>query len=110
MMNETVEPKIFEIVQQVKAEIANLLDEKFEKIVLFGSYARGDYANYSDIDLMLVVKNMLSKNEKNSIVEILSKFSLEYDVVLSCIDYPTAMVEKYQTPFLLNIMEEGIKI
>ena len=42
-------------------EISKKLRKKFGdnivKIILFGSYARGDYSAESDIDLLLVVKD-----------------------------------------------------
>ncbi len=101
---------LMEIIKEVKAEILNTLTDKFEEIILFGSYARGDNTDDSDVDLVLVVKETLSKAEKEEITNVLSHLSLKYDIVLSCIDYPKIPFEKYQTPFLLNVKEEGIRI
>ena len=101
---------LIEIVKEFKAEIVKILTEKFDEIILFGSYARGDNTEYSDVDLVLVVKEALSKTEKEKLTNLLSYFSLKYDLVLVCIDYPKAIFEKYKTPFLLNVKEEGIKI
>ena len=101
---------LMEIIKEVKAEIFNTLTDKFEEIILFGSYARGDNTDDSDVDLVLVVKETLSKAEKEEITNVLSHLSLKYDIVLSCIDYPKIPFEKYQTPFLLNVKDEGIRI
>lgn len=99
-----------EIVKEFKAEILKILEEKLDEIILFGSYARGDNTRYSDIDLVLVVKEALSKTEKEMLTDLLSHFSLKYDFVLVCIDYPKVIFEKYKTPFLSNVKEEGIRI
>ena len=45
-------------------QIVTLINSKFspEKIILFGSYARGDNTEKSDIDILIVIKNL--KNER----------------------------------------------
>lgn len=101
---------LMEIIKEVKAKILKILTEKFDEIILFGSYARGDYTEYSDVDLVLVVKETISQIEKERIADVLSHFSLKYDIVLSCIDYPKSSFEKYKTPFLLNVKEDGVRI
>ena len=37
-----------------------------EKIILFGSYARGDYGPDSDLDLMVVMQNIQSSREEST--------------------------------------------
>ena len=37
-----------------------------EKIILFGSYARGDYSPDSDLDLMVVMQNIQSSREEST--------------------------------------------
>jgi len=39
-----------------------------EQIILFGSYARGDYTNKSDIDLLIIKKNLKNGREINNIL------------------------------------------
>ena len=106
-MNKNV---LLEIIKEVKVEILKILKENFDEIILFGSYARGDNTEYSDVDLLLVVEETISQAEKERIANVLSNFSLKYDIVLSCIDYPKISFEKYKTPFLLNVKEDGVRI
>jgi len=39
-----------------------------DKIILFGSYARGDYTDKSDIDLLIIKKNLKNGREINNIL------------------------------------------
>ena len=39
-----------------------------DQIVLFGSYARGDYTSKSDIDLLIIKKDLKSEREANNLL------------------------------------------
>ncbi len=96
--------------RELKKEITKVIGDKLKTLILFGSYSRGDESDFSDLDLLLVVRNNLSPYEKSKINEIVAKFSLESDIVISCIDYPENIYREYNTPFLLNVKEEGHEI
>ena len=54
-----------------------------DRIVLFGSKARGDFDEHSDIDLVIVATRPLHWKEEKAIVEMLFEIGLEYDVIFS---------------------------
>ena len=39
-----------------------------DQIILFGSYARGDYTEKSDIDLLIIIKDLKNGREINNIL------------------------------------------
>jgi len=43
-----------EITERICAAAKEVLGEKLEKVLLYGSYARGDYDEYSDIDIFVL--------------------------------------------------------
>ena len=51
------EKKLDEIQLNIKKLLAETIVDNLVKIVLFGSYARGDFNSYSDIDMVVVGKN-----------------------------------------------------
>ena len=67
---------------------AAILREKLPvaQIILFGSKARGDDDEDSDIDLLLLTEHRLSWDERGGVVELLSPLQLEYDVFFSPVD------------------------
>ena len=91
-----------------------LFGEKIKDIILFGSYARGDFDDESDVDIFLLLD--IPENEawkyRNSIVEATSDISLEYDVLISPVVEPFVRYQKYKDviPFLQNIRNEGVHI
>jgi uncharacterized protein len=88
--------------------------EKLKKVVLFGSYARGDYDAESDVDVML----MLNEDEDalkgyfNIITDIVVELDLKYDVILATILQSEKKFIKYQQamPFYFNVNNEGVVI
>ena len=71
--------------KQVVDSILELLQDKVYKIILYGSYARGDFNSESDIDVMILLN--CSKEElvgyRRAVALIASNISLEQDVMLS---------------------------
>jgi len=54
-----------------------------EKVILFGSKARGDSDEYSDIDLLIVGSGPFHWKEEKAMVEALFDIGMEYDVIFS---------------------------
>jgi len=42
---------------EISKKIKEKFGEKVANIILFGSYARGDYSEESDIDILIIVKD-----------------------------------------------------
>ena len=53
-MRESVNKNISPIVNDFLNKVKVLLDDRLKKVILYGSYARGDYNNSSDIDMMIL--------------------------------------------------------
>ena len=84
------------------------------EIVLYGSYARGDYAEDSDIDIAAVVHGSREElQEKLKIVwDVSAELGVENDIIVSptVIPYEEFMKYKQTLPYYRNIAEEGQKI
>ncbi len=92
--------------RQLAQEYANLVIKNMivNKIILYGSYARGDYRKNSDIDIAVVVpRNSVSKN----ILEDMAKlFKLSHSVSLD-IEPVLLIDEEDNSGFLESISEYG---
>ena len=87
-----------------------LFGEKLNDIILFGSYARGDYDAESDVDIIMIAD--ISEDELYNYKRSVADLSLEYDVLVSPMIEPLARYQKYKDiiPFLNNIQKEGVSI
>lgn len=85
-MNNTNNQKFYGVPLEIFQSIVSTIckNRKIKKIVLFGSRAKGNYKNGSDIDIAVFSKN-LSYNEFMKIKVELSKLMIPYTVDI--IDY-----------------------
>jgi predicted nucleotidyltransferase len=68
----------------IKAAIRMLKSEfSIVKVILFGSKARGDHDEYSDIDLLVVASRSLHWKEEKAIVGALFDIGMEHNVIFS---------------------------
>ena len=57
------------ITQSVREAAQNIFADSLDKVILFGSYARGDYDSESDIDIMILL-DIPAENINNHFDEI----------------------------------------
>ncbi len=97
------------IVSEFHAQLQQLYGERLEQVILFGSQARGDAIEGSDIDMMIVLKGNVSIGEEIARTsEICSRLSLINDVALSRIFLSSERFKHERTPLLLNVYREGV--
>lgn len=98
------------LLHHVKTRVRTSFGERFVRLVVFGSVARGTAQHDSDIDMMLFVRTS-SPSDRDTIAEICSEMLLEYGVVLSlfCVT-ERAFDERPFSPLYRNIKQEGITI
>ena len=80
---------------------------------LYGSYARGDYHEESDVDILLTVDQPQSviSHHRSDIAELSSELSLKHDITVSISVKPAEQFERLMDvlPFYKNVKREGIK-
>lgn len=94
--------------------VKKILGETLKKIIVYGSYARGDYRENSDIDIMILtsLSNMEIEKIENKIFDVAFEFEMEYGIVIN----PVLENEKHfnywlgALPFYDNVKKEGVEI
>ena len=102
------------LLKEAYSELLKLFGNKLLSVVLYGSYARGDYDSESDIDVMALVD--MDRDELNKyrrcVSESANKIDLRYDVLLSIKLQDKTNFDKYKNsiPLYQNIVKEGLKV
>lgn len=88
--------------------------ERIVKIILYGSYARGDYNSESDVDIVALVNgNRATLQEQlKKVWDVSGDLELEYGTILSPTVIPYEEFVKYQNdiPYYNNIAKEGVEL
>ncbi|MBQ2663202.1 MAG: nucleotidyltransferase domain-containing protein [Clostridia bacterium] len=88
--------------------------DKLVKVILYGSYARGDFNDESDIDVMIMVN--MTQEELNGYRRQFSKFcsrlNVENGVFLSPLLQSAPLFEDWKNalPFYQNVAKEGVAV
>lgn len=102
------------VLKKVKSAAQQLYGDKLDRIILYGSYARGDNTDESDIDIMIILDCEAGeiKRLRRLTAEMASDISLEEEVFLSVLLRDRQYFEKnlHLLPFYQNIEREGIAV
>lgn len=105
------ENQVNNISKQMSQTYRSVYGDSIVAIYLYGSYARGNYTDESDIDITAIVKgNRTDLQEKlKQVWDISADIGLENDVVVSPTVIPYAEYEEYKEilPYYMNIQKEG---
>lgn len=102
------------ILSSVASKANQVLAQKLDAVILYGSYARGDYDKESDIDIMILAD--IAREEiaeyKKPFLKLSSELGLENDIVVTITLKDTVTFNKYLSavPFYQAVEREGVRI
>lgn len=112
--NEILLEKINFILEKSKIELKKIFGKHLKKIILYGSYARNEEEDGSDIDIMVLadINRIELSKYRDEISDIMVDLSLKFDLLVSIteinIDDFNNFVE--YIPFYGTVEAEGIEL
>ena len=101
-----------EEIQKFIKEVKKILGDRLKKVILYGSYARGDYRIDSDIDIMILLdmSDMELKAYSQQLSYMTYDFNLDNDLDIKPIAKSEQHYKKWVVnyPFYSNINREGV--
>jgi len=95
-------------------QVSLLFGSKLQDVILFGSYARGEAYDCSDIDVMIIVdmdRTNLNKY-KDDMCKISSDLGMQYNILISPVLQSANEFNKFKNdlPFYRNVFAEGQRL
>ena len=90
--------------------VLHILESRLEKIILYGSVARGSDTEESDVDIALVMHGKLDSDTEDRLSDFVVDMNLKYDKVFSVIDIDADHFRTWLEvlPFYQSVEKEGI--
>ena len=101
--------KLEKIITEFRQALEKIYGDKLINLVLYGSQARGDATEDSDIDIMVILKSPVSPGDEIfRMGEVKNQINLKYDQLISVLPISEEDFLRKDTPLLENIRREGI--
>ncbi len=101
--------KIKKILKEFKRELKKVYGKRLKNVILYGSWARDDATEDSDIDLLIVIKGkVVQGREIDRIIDTITDINLKYGVLLSVYPISEENYSIINSPLLINVRREGV--
>lgn len=100
------------IAAHLKDKLVEELGDRIDAIILYGSVARKEANENSDIDILIVTRDD-DKRLYDTISKIRTRIDLENDTLTSLLQMSRIELEQYAklgSPFLENVTEKGVTL
>lgn len=105
---------LYSLLKQYVEEVRKIYGERLRSVILYGSYARGDFRPDSDIDIMILIDltDMEIKKYRKQLSWATYDFNEEHDTDIKPIAKSDAHFKKWLDvyPFYTNVQREGVEL
>lgn len=101
-----------EALRELKESLRTLLGDQLLKMLLFGSMARGDYSDESDIDVAIIIRG-LTRELKHKILDTVAEVELKHLMPVSVLILSEAEFDRLKSRerrIALDIEREGVPL
>ena len=105
---------ILDIMQNFAKSVRKMLGDSLDSVIVYGSFARGDYSELSDIDVMLLVSlgeediKKISDQISDLAFDFMMKYGVDISSIITNIDHFNYW--KNDLPYYYNVEQEGIVV
>lgn len=103
-----------ELLDKYIAELKKIYGTHLQEVILYGSYARGDFKEDSDIDIMILldITDMEMKQYQHQLSYATFDFNMDNDLDIKPITKNDEHFRKWSEayPFYENVRKEGVRL
>jgi len=112
MSNRKIPESVARLTEDFITHVDKLYGERLDKVILYGSYARGEERIDSDVDYLVILNDdeIRTFKEISNLSPVTFELSLQYSVSVSAIPVSKSKFMQEWSPLYHNVRNEGIVI
>lgn len=100
--------EIRQILKDFRQNLEKLYGKRLKNIILYGSWARGQATEDSDIDLAVILEGEVDPcREIDAMIDLITDINLDFETLLSVFPLSVTDFRQLNSPVLLNLRKEG---
>ena len=104
-------PSVRAALREARAELAQLYGERLVTVILYGSHARGEAHEESDVDVLVVLRGTVNPYEEARRTSgLMQDASLRHGTALSILHLEEELFNDPMHPLMMNVNEEGVEL
>ena len=98
------------ILNTLKMKLEEVYSNSLDSVVLFGSQATNKATEYSDYDILILLKQEYGKKDENQILDICFDVDLEYNILIDAhlLSTDELKTKRGRQPIFVNALKNGI--
>lgn len=113
-MKKNIPSRLDKIIHDYAKKLREVYGDSLASVTLFGSYARGDFTDVSDIDVLVVVRLPEDELERcnTALANLTFETNLEHDIEIEPVVMSFAEYHYWNAvhPLLMQIKKDGVTI
>ena len=101
--------EVDQVIKEFRAALERLYGQRLIKVILYGSWARNEATEDSDVDLLVVLEGDVQPGKEiDRMIDIITDINLKHNALLSVYPASDRDYMSLKSPLLMNVRREGV--